>query len=183
MDKASEAFRWRTPIREMLRIPDSITGTGVCAAVLGAFFPAHPEIASGERGRHVVWLGRDGQPYDPVALTKRTGKGEHDLQAAACTAGTGAGSAGKYCGVAPRCRLVLSAHQVLGGDLRPSDHAQDLEDQLTSMLPLVDRHGVAGLSVGAKGRLAGPLVPWQWDKGRRCCEQLADKGALVVSRT
>ncbi len=183
MNKAPHIFQWRMPLRERLQIPDSVTGDGVCAAVLGAFIPSHPEIVPEASGRDVRWFGRDGEPYDAEALTRETGRGEHDLQVVARGAGTGFITGGRYAGVAPGCRLVLSSTMVSGGKVDRCDAVMAGDEQFDSMMPLVERHGIATLYVGRKGRLSGPLLPWQWDYERRKCEELVHRGVAVISGT
>jgi hypothetical protein len=173
---------WRIPLRERFGIPDAVTGRGVCIGLLSAFFPSDAVITDGDSGRRVAWAGRDGQPYNPVALTAKHGEmGAHDVPVVAHAAGLNWPGTSGHTGVAPGCDLYLSSRYVRNGRLKYNDDAQEVDAQLDAALAVAAKGGLRVVTIGTRGYQTGPLLPWQWDSHRRKCEQLVHHGVLVVS--
>lgn len=171
---------FRTPRRELLGIPNDITGKGVKVVLTDSFFPAHSDVSSGAN-RSIQWLDAQGKPFDPVPLTQANPtKGQHGLACAAVCGGTGLCSDGQFGGVAPQSDMVLVNDGILDGQfLQTPEENQHLEF-LSNHAKEMD---VRVVLFGSAGARTGPLTPWQWDTQRRYCEWMSDQGILVVSPT
>ena len=176
----SQQTTFLTPRRELLGIPNGITGKGVRIVLTDSFFPAHQDLVS-KGNRNIQWLDVEGKPFDPAPLTgANPRKGQHGLGRATVCGGMGLGSDGKYGGVAPESEMILLNFGVLDGGLAKPPKAYQYLDFLVEH---VQRLGVRAAQFGSVGERTGPLVPWQWDTQRRYSEQITSKGILVVSPT
>ena len=170
-----------TPRRQLLGVPDDVTGRGVCIALTDQFLPPHPDLTPG-RERKVLWLDGRGDPFDPEKTAQvRPAVRQHGLGRAAVAGGSGASSGGAFAGVAPHVTLVLLNWNVARGEFGKNPRGQE------DCLQFLDQHaatfGIRAVQFGALGDRTGPLVPWQWDGQRRWCERLSSKGILVVAGT
>lgn len=170
-----------TPRRELLGIPDTITGRGMRIAIVDSIFPAHPDLVE-MANREIQWLDARCQRFNVSQVVEASqGKGQHGLARATVAGGSGQSSAGRYCGVAPECDMILLNMRVISGKIatRPTAIKSFLERIVQQAASL----GIRAIEFGSAGARTGPLVPWQWDGQRRCCEQLASQGVVVVSGT
>ena len=62
------------------------------------------------------------------------------------------------------------------------DSAQEVDAQADAVLALAARGGLRVATIGTRGYLTGPLLPWQWDSHRRNVEQLVHHGVLGGQR-
>ncbi len=169
-------------LRDFLDVPASLTGRGVCIAIVDGGFPPHPDIATNsQRASHIVYATcPDPRLRRLEATTGPWPGGAHGLWAAAAAAGSGADSKGQYAGLAPGADLVLVAMQ-------NPDHEFEAEEDTCSALEWLLAHarelGVRAVLVSIVGQHDSGLLPWQAERGRRLCEALADTGLLVVAGT
>ncbi|MBI3973094.1 MAG: S8 family serine peptidase [Chloroflexi bacterium] len=174
---------WPT-IRRFLRVPEHLTGRGVCIALVDGSFTSHPDVASNQTRTTFLVNTAESRPrpqrLEPTPGPDWFGGAAHGTWAAAAAAGSGALADGVYTGVAPEADLFLVAGWAPG---RP--HATAEEDRVAS-LEWVRRHhreyGIRAVLTSHMNRIS-PLLPWQLDPQRRVAEALAAEGVLVVAGT
>ena len=163
-------------LREFLRIPDELTGKDVRIAVIDGEFPKHPDICTNERRTSYLVPGMSEPDAPPEVFTAERGPwkgGWHALCAAAAAGGSGVESGGLYTGVAPEADLFLVARY-------PREPGWSEEEAQIRALEWVRanwrKYEIRGVLSAKRSQIGSGLLPWQTDRRRILCEELADDG-------
>jgi len=168
-------MRWPS-IREFLEIPEHLTGKDVNIAIIDGKFPSHPDIASNHRRNTYIVKTCAGPCTKPKMLKPMEAEWQlanHGLATASAAGGSGELSNGTYTGAAPEANLYLLE---IGGEIQ--------ESTCNALLWLKQnwkKYNIRGAVLTIVGQVDTGLLPWQVDPIRVLCEELVDKGLLIIS--
>ena len=168
-------------LRDFLQVPGELTGRNVRIAVVDGEFPNRPDISTNQRRMSYLVPGMSEPETRPQVFTAEPGPwkgGWHALCAAAAAGGSGAESGGFYTGVAPEADLFLVAmYSREPGWEGEKAHIKALEWVRANWR----KYEIRGVLSARKSQVGSGVLPWQTDRRRILCEELAGEGLLVVS--
>ena len=169
-------------VRAMLHADEvhkaGITGKNITAAVLDTGICRHPDYADRIIGFR-DFVNKKGMCYDDAS---------HGTHVSGILAGDGRCSAGKYCGIAPGCRLIHL--KVL--DRFGQGNLEDIIEAVKWVIHNREKYGIrilnlsAGTSKSEEEQGAEQLVSWvdkAWDAGIVVVVAAGNKGPLPMSVT
>ncbi len=173
---------WPT-LRDFLQVPVELTGKGVRIAVVDGRFSNHPDISTNRhRTTHIVHV-MDSEPHPEVFYSEPepwAAGSSHALRVAAGAAGSGAASQGLYTGVAPEADLFLIGMYFPEHKSNPDKYLPDMK-ALEWVRDNWRKYEIRAVMAARSFRTDSGILPWQMEPVRILCEELAEKGVLVIS--